>query len=316
MRSMWIIAAVGAASLSAATAFGAGSPVVARVNGTAITEAQLKEMSERVASVQAGEPAAEGAAPVARDELLETLIDLEILSQAAKAEKVDVTPAEVDAQLSEIKAQFAKPEEFKEALKRAHTTEAALRKDIEKQLRLQKLMEKHVSVTVAPETIERYYQDNAERFRHPEEVRASHILFRVEPGGDTAGPRQRAEETLQRLKQGADFAAVATELSGNPDSIQNNGDLGFFARDGAPKAISDVAFSLKPGEMSEIVESPFGLHIIKVTESRPAGMTPLEEVRPQLQQALEDQERARQGQAYIDGLKKKAKIEIVKNAKK
>lgn len=316
MKPSLMSAALLAASLALSSASAADSPVVARVNSATITEAQVTELTDRIASVREGGGPGGATAPSGRDEIVGTLIDLELLSQAAKAEKIEAPPAEVDRQLNTLKAQFENPEAFQAALARNHMNEAELRQDIVRQIRMQRLLDKHISVKVGPDAVEQYYKDHPDRFQRPPEVRASHILFRVPPGGDATAVRPRAEATLKRIKQGEDFAAVAKELSEDPESIQNNGDLGFFAREAVPKPLGDTAFGLNPGEVSDVIESSFGLHILKVTDARDAGLMPLADVKPQLQQFLEDQERAKQGQAYVDGLKKKAKISIVEPAKK
>src|SRR5207244_3645628 len=120
-----------------------------------------------------------------------------------------------------------------------------------------------VSVTLPPGAVENYYATNIENFKHPEEVRASHILFRVPPDRDRSAVKKRADETLKRIQKGEEFEAVAQELSQDPESIQNNGDLGYIRRDEMPKKFTDAAFKLKPGQVSGVVETDFGFHIIK-----------------------------------------------------
>src|SRR5690242_6704827 len=171
-----------------------------------------------------GEP--KGGGQATRQDALQTLIDLEVLSQQAKAEKIEVKPEEVDAQLMEIKAQFASPEAFDQALAASNANETEMKKDIERRLLIQKLIEHNVKTDLPPGAVENYYASNIEQFKHPEEVRASHILFRATADHDRATVKKRAESTLKRIQKGEDFEKVALELSRDPDSIQNNGDLG------------------------------------------------------------------------------------------
>lgn len=120
------------------------------------------------------------------------------------------------------------------------------------------------------------YKADAKRFEAPEQVRVRHILFR----GADATVREQAQRALSELKAGADFAALAKERSNDPGSAAKGGDLGFVGRGRMVQAFEDAAFALKaPGELSAIVETQFGLHILKLEERKPAGTKPFDEVK-------------------------------------
>lgn len=308
-------AALAAVFFSSSPASADGSTVAARVNGKPITEAQVSDFTTRLGAAAAAEGGGGAAAAPPRADVLEAMINLELLAQAAQKEKVAVSNAEVNAEIDSIKSQYESPAAFQEALKQASFTEAKLRAEFRQQLMAQKLLEKHLTTGLPPDAVEKFYQENVDEFRRPEQVRASHILFRLPEDADREAVRKRADETLARIKKGEDFDAVAKELSTDPASIENNGDLGFFDREDAPKAIADTAFSLKKGEVSGVVESPFGLHLIKVTDTRPAGTASLEEVKPEIEKYLLAQQRETQAESFIEELKKGAKIEIVAPAK-
>lgn len=162
------------------------------------------------------------------------------------------------------------------------------------------------------EEVVQFYDKNKSRYTHPDLVRASHILIRVEPG-DTdeakAAAKKQAEEILVLAKaDGADFAALAREHSGCP-SKDNGGDLKFIAETGpmVPE-FSKASFALEVGEISEVIETQFGYHIITVTDKKEAGVTPLEETRQQIEAELTDQKRNRLFGEYVDELKKTATI--------
>jgi peptidyl-prolyl cis-trans isomerase D len=158
-------------------------------------------------------------------------------------------------------------------------------------------------VTPSEEDIRVYYEAHAEDYQQPEEVRARHILLTLPPeppaGAATeqkaaaeqqrAAVRARAAEIVSKVKAGEDFAALATSHSEDPGSAKAGGDLGFFARGRMVPAFEDAAFALAPGTVSDVVESPFGLHIIKVEEKRPARTQPLEEVRERIVGMLRQQ---------------------------
>ena len=138
---------------------------------------------------------------------------------------------------------------------------------------------------VPPSEIERYYQTNEAQFTTPEQVRASHILLKTE-GKDEAAVRAKAETLLKQVKSGADFAALAKKNSEDEGSAPQGGDLDYFGRGRMAKEFEDAAFALQPGQISDIVKSPFGLHIIKVTDRKPEVKRSLEEARAQITEQL------------------------------
>jgi peptidyl-prolyl cis-trans isomerase D len=148
------------------------------------------------------------------------------------------------------------------------------------------------AVNVNDREIERYYQQNSSRFEMPEQVQASHILLKTGEGKDETAVRKKAEELLARVKSGGDFAELARANSEDTVSAEKGGDLGFFGRGQMVPEFENAAFSLAEGQMSDLVRSTYGFHIIKVT-ARQAGMTqPLESVREQIRSTL-SQEKAR-----------------------
>lgn len=129
-----------------------------------------------------------------------------------------------------------------------------------------------------------FYKAEAKRFEQPEQVRARHILVR----STEADARAKANQLLQKLKAGANFDELATAESQDPGSAARGGDLGFFARGRMVPTFEEAAFALQqPGQLSEVVESPHGFHIIKLEEKRSAGAPPFEEVKPQLMREAE-----------------------------
>ncbi len=143
---------------------------------------------------------------------------------------------------------------------------------------------------VADADVKAYYEQNKGRYGVEEQRRASHILITAE-GGDKAAARKKAEAALAAVKANpGDFAKIAKEQSKDPGSAAQGGDLGFFGKGMMVKPFEDVAFSLKQGEISEIVETDFGYHIIRVTEIKPAEAKPLAEVRAEIERELRTQQ--------------------------
>jgi len=141
-------------------------------------------------------------------------------------------------------------------------------------------------VTVTPQEIESYYNANVQQFQMPEQVRASHILLKTE-GKDEATVRKQAEDILKEAKApGADFAALAKKYSEDDGSKVNGGDLDYFSKGRMVPEFEQAAFSMQPGQISDLVKSQFGFHIIKVVDKKAASTRPLDDVRTQIQGTL------------------------------
>lgn len=138
------------------------------------------------------------------------------------------------------------------------------------------------AVEVTDADVQEEYQEERQRYTEPEQVHARHILLRVPPGADAAAKKaihDRAAAALERVKKGEDFAAVAKAVSEDPSNKDKGGDLGFFPRGRMEEAFETAAFGLKPGETSDLVETRYGFHIIRVDEHKPERVKPLDEVR-------------------------------------
>ena len=137
-------------------------------------------------------------------------------------------------------------------------------------------------------------------------------LFKTEGATDAQKKqaRTKATQVLKQAKSGGDFAALAKEHSSDGSASQG-GDLGFFPKDRMVKEFSDAAFALQPGQISDIVESQFGFHIIKVTERKPAGTIPLDQVSPQVKQFLEQKKQQDAVESFVKQLRSKAKVEVL-----
>jgi peptidyl-prolyl cis-trans isomerase D len=144
------------------------------------------------------------------------------------------------------------------------------------------------NVKVTEEEIKRYYEDNSKRYRQEGQVRARHILFKLDSdatGDQAAKVRAEAEKVLTEARKGTDFAELAKKYSQDTSAPQG-GDLGYFSREKMVPEFSDAAFKMKPGDISDLVRSPFGFHIIKVEEVRPEQITALETVRGEIELTL------------------------------
>ena len=289
--------------------------VLARVNGEAVNKT---EFDRAVAALEArnGGPVPAPQRDRVLRQVLDQIVDYKLLIQEGRARKIEATDAEVDARMKEIQAQFPTEDAFKQMLTARKTTLEQVRSDIRQDITVQKLIENAIAdkVAVKPEQVTDFYTKNPDQFKQPERVRASHILIMVPKDSDAAvktSARTKAADILKDVKAGKDFAALAKQHSQDPGSAPKGGDLGFFQQGQMVGPFNDVAFKLTPGQVSDLVETEFGFHIIKVAEKQPARTVPLDEVRPQLEQYLEKTNREQQTDAFVNGLKTKGKIEIL-----
>jgi peptidyl-prolyl cis-trans isomerase D len=161
-------------------------------------------------------------------------------------------------------------------------------------------------VVVLPGEVEKYYRDNEPQYTTAEQVRASHILLKTE-GKDEAAVKAKAEALLKQVKGGADFAALAKKESEDDQSKAQGGDLDYFGRGRMVKEFEDVAFSLPTGQVSEVVKSSFGFHIIKVTDKKPEAKRSLDEVRQQITDQLAFERAQTQATALAEQIIKDAR---------
>lgn len=179
---------------------------------------------------------------------------------------------------------------------------------------MNKLLEQEVvqKILVKPSDIATFYEKNPDRFQQAESVRAAHILVLVPQDADEktrAAAKARAEAALKAARAGQDFAQLARRYS-NDASAQRGGDLGFIPKGQMVPAFEAAAFALEPGQVSDLVETQFGYHVIKALEKRPARIVPFVEAAAQIEQFLEQQQRQEKSKALVEQLKSKGKVQI------
>lgn len=169
------------------------------------------------------------------------------------------------------------------------------------------------NLAVSDEETQSYYDGRLEQFQEQEQVQASHIIVIVEPEADQATKdtaRQKIDDILAKATAGEDFAELAKEFSEGP-SKDSGGDLGFFSRGQMVPEFEEVAFAMNEGDISGIVETQFGYHIIKVTGKKPERQIPFEEVEGQIRQSLLDEKINVGVTEWIDELRSNATIEML-----
>lgn len=260
---------------------GAGNETVATVNGVNITQDRLYDEL-----VTAGGPAT-----------LENIITQELIAQEAKAASIEVTDADIDSEIALIKKSFGTEEEFTATLAQYNMTLESLKKDTKTNLTIRKILEPKTDVT--DEEVQQYYDANKDTLGTPEQIQASHILVAT---------KEEADAILAELKQGGDFAAIAKEKSTDTGSKEQGGDLGFFGKGAMVAEFETAAFALKVNEISGVVQSEHGFHIIKKTAEKAAVVPTFEEKKEEIKKQLIATEANELSEAWMTEIRAKAKI--------
>jgi peptidyl-prolyl cis-trans isomerase C len=289
-------------------------PIIARVNGEDVKKADFDRIIQTM-EARAGQPIPADR----RDEILRGAIDqlivYTLLSQESRTRGIKIDEAEIETKMGQLKSQFATQEAFDKALKERGFTLETLRRDARVDLSVTRLMEVEVAALPGPSDLEakEFYDKNPDKFKQDESVRASHILIRVDEKADPAAKKKARADidaVLKQAKGGADFAKLAQQHSQDSSAAQG-GDLNYFAKGAMVPAFDKVAFELKPGQISDVVTTQFGYHIIKVIDHKASRTIPFEESAPQIKQFLTQEKKQKHSDAFIEGLKKKSKIEVL-----
>ncbi len=293
---------------------------VAEVNGKVIAykdfERQLELFKEQVMRGQAGH-LPEELLERAKAQVVNQMIAEELLYQESVKQDFKFEKGFVDKELKKLKGRFTSDEQYHETLKRMQITEEQLKEQIARQVTIRKLIEKEVvsKINITKEDAQKYFENNKAKFHRTEQVRAQHILIKVESGADDqkkTEARNKLKEIQKRILAGEDFGKLAKDLSEGPSNVRE-GDLGYFARGRMVKPFEDAAFKLAPNEVSDIVETQFGYHLIKVLDHQPDKDPAFEEVESQITANLRKEMIQQKMEPYLEKLREKAKIETFLN---
>jgi len=278
----------------------------ALVNGKPITIARLNAEMSRI---ELSNPGVFDGGGYNRDEIrsevLNELINQELLMQKAADEGISIENDAIDAELQTVKEQYG--DKYEETLTQYGYKESELRDQIRIQLTLQALIDQLVPKdTVTDEMVKKYYEENKETmFVQEAGKRVSHILF----GTDD---KATAEEVLAKLRDGeGDFAELAKEHSKDTGSAQGGGDLGWGSSDNYVPEFKAAVDSMEKGEISDLVQTEYGWHIIKITDTREKGTVPLVDVADQIKSMLLNQEQSNLYQNLMATLTEDADIQIL-----
>lgn len=246
-----------------------------------------------------------------KDIMLDQMIDIEAVCEQARKEKLVPTKEEVDKAFNDLKKNIDADKEYKNELKEMGIDDTYLRNQQEQDLIIQKYKENFdKNVKITDEEMKKYYDEHKKDY-YKDEVKASHILIStVDDNGKPLSEakkkeaKKKAEEVLKKAKSGEEFSELAKEYSDDPGSAANGGDLGYFTKGQMVQPFEEAAFSLKPGEISGLVESEYGYHIIKVYDKIDKQLS-FDEVKDQIKNTLMENKYMEN----IESISKKAKVE-------
>jgi peptidyl-prolyl cis-trans isomerase C len=247
---------------------------------------------------------------------LSKVIDQELLNQEAKKVTVQNADEKVEQKLQEMKKKYGPQEErFQNYLKRRNLTIPELKKSLKEGLCVEEYLKAKgiADPDIPEEKIKKFYTDSPDNYAREEMVKVSHILIKVDEKAspeDKEKAYKKAAQIRQDILAGKDFAEMAKEFS-ECNSASGGGSLGYIKRGYMPEQFEQVAFTLDKGSMSDIVETKFGYHIIKVMDKQSAGTAPYEDVRDFIKKFLQEDEAKKRLAAHMAVLKEKAKIEIL-----
>ncbi len=335
-------------ALSAVLFTGCGiksAQTIIKVNGENITQGQFDESFNK--STQGGMMAQLGINVkdgknsflyyLIKDKVVNELIVKELLNQEVEKRGIKVSGEDVDNAVKEIVDKVGSKEQLNQILKQNGITTSQFKKDLAEEVKMKKLAQELTDSKVSDADAKKYYNENVNQFKYPEKVKASHILISVNPqeieeiitsdkenagisqeeikkkvAAEIANRKAKAEKLLGEIKKDqSQFEKLAKENSDDTTTAVKGGDLGFFAAQDMVPEFSKAAFSMKPNTVSNLVETQFGYHIIKVTDRMEAGQQPFEKVKNDIKGFLETQKQLEAIDKLVESLKKNATIEYV-----
>ena len=293
--------------------------IIARVNDDIITRSELQHSRDEVRQElrqQYGDKADPMFAQREKD-VLRDLVDQQLLLQKARDKGLSAD-TELIKRLDEMRKQMnlASMDELEKAAREQGVSFEDFKQNMKNQILTQMVIRNEVQpkIQVTKEEEKKYYDEHQKEFEHPERVRLSEILVsteKLEPGNQAglAAAQQKAQQLLQQVRGRTPFEEVAKKSSDGPTAAQG-GDLGFFKRGTLAKELEEKTFTMKPGEITDVVRTKQGFLILKVTDHEQAGVPPLKEVEPQILDTLYYQKLQPALRDYLTKLREEAYIDI------
>lgn len=320
--------------------------VIIKVNNQAITKAQFDKAYQKasknsqLAQMGINIPEDENNLMylMVKDRVINELIVKELVRQEMEKRNITVSNDETKKERQKMIDKIGSKEKFNDILNQNGISNSQFEEDLAQEIKMKKLVNIIHPVNVTDAQAKAFYNKNVSKFKYPDKVRASHILIAANPvemkehlkSKNTSMTEEEInikvqEEMLQRYQKAVSiekqikntpekFEAIARDESDDTVTAKNGGDIGFFAQKDMVKPFADVAFKQKPNTISEVVQTPYGFHIIKVTDRKAAGQEPFLKVKEQLKQYLAAQEQVKALEQYLNGLKARAVVQYVNDS--
>jgi parvulin-like peptidyl-prolyl isomerase len=296
-----------------------GDAVIAKGKGVEVKRSQLDSalISIKSAAAARGQAMSPDQVRMLEQQVLQRLIQIQLLlGKATEADKAKGKETS-EKRFATILKRAGSEEALNRQLKSVGMTEAELRAKIAEEAIAESVLDRELKVTVTDADVKKFYDENPTRFEEPEMVRASHILLSTldsarQPlsNDKKAAKRKQAEDLLKRARAGEDFAKLAKEFSEDPGSKEKGGEY-TFPRGAMVPEFESAAFSLNTNQISDIVTTQFGYHIIKLNEKIPAHQVTLAKVADDLKDGLKRRETEKLLPDYIEKLKQESNVEIL-----
>ncbi len=323
------------------------SQPIMKVNSSIITENMFKENLEQSYSLSGqkkdgsnqDDPRSQFISLIHKNRVINELIIRELVLQEAEKRQIKVENSEIDEEIDAIAKSMGGKERFMASLALNKIDEESFKENIKIDLIKKRLVTSIIGDNkISGEEIQKFYDENKEdKFKHDEQVKASHILISAseadiknkiksensekelsedelqkKAGDELKKLKQKAKNIYKELKDNPDkFAEYAKQYSEDPSSASKGGDLGFFSKEEMVPEFSKAAFETKPGNLSDIVKTEFGYHIIKVVDRKEEGITPLDEIKPHIERYLDGKRKMETFSKLITGARESAKIEYL-----
>jgi parvulin-like peptidyl-prolyl isomerase len=287
--------------------------VVARVNGEAVERWEIESALKEI-ELLAVHPVPRSERDALVRNVVERIVGHYLVAQEARKQRLDVSASDVEADIAQIRQEYAAPGAFDRMLAHFGLSLEQLQRQRRLRLEVARFVRSNVGpIDIPAGDVDAYYRENSQQFQEPETAIASHILVAVLP---TATPeeklaaRARAAAVLERLRRGEEFGAVAREESQDSESAAGGGRLEPIRRGETDPPFEAAVFATAPGALSDVVETPLGYHVIRTHELRAPRVRPLAEVRTEIEQLLAQRAQQARLDELIEKIRAKSAIEI------
>ncbi len=283
------------------------------VNGEPVEDALVDQEFQAVKSYESGRTHISCCEkdPEFREKAVENVISRVVLLQEAEKTTAALAPQEIEEAVRALKERHGGEEKFYKEFNLTAEQEPELRRDVEANVRVEKMLLRAAEPETEPTEaeLEAHYRANLDRYKTAEQVRFSHIV-RSPPREERAAAYAALRGVREKLLAGADVEALWKEHSDSAKEADAQGaDLGWVSLGEVLPELETVAFSLREGEVSPVFSSMYGYHLVKVAERRPAVPRPLDEVRAEVREAFIQERRQSRVRAFVDALRARAVVE-------